>query len=287
MEVEQRLDNLEKKLDEFMKKFEHSEKKKTPVVKAESKNIPFEESFEKCKKGENYPCMYLPKSGKNKDHCCGLDAVLVENEDDDQVKLEGKIEEDYFHSLRCKNCKDKGRTANSISKKKCIEKIKGIDVGKTSDINDETLSFLAGTSKNLPSPTLAMSKKSLSKEIEIEHDDFFHLVLPFNNNNFVFEVSKNKGGTPCRKKTPALKGYIASKEIEKDTYEEEMEEKIPEKIIKELKGVKKFKFDEENIIKEKKKQPVIPTVSKEEDEDDDSSLKDSDLSDILEGLNVE
>lgn len=287
MELEKRIDNLEKNVEKILEKMEQLDKKKSPVGKQSSKNIPFEEAFEKCKTGENYPCMYLPKSGKNKDHCCGIEATLVENEDDEQVKLEGKIKEDFYHSLRCNSCKDKGRTSNSISKKKCEQKIKGINVDETSNV-EEALSFLAGNSKSPHSPSAAMGskKESLSDEIEVEHSDYYHFILPFNDNHFVFEVSKNKSGTPCRKKTPTLKGYLASKKVDKDTYEEEMKEKIPEKLIKELTKVKKFVFKEENIVKEKKKQPVIPTISKEES-DDEPSLGEDELSDILEGLNVE
>ncbi len=285
MSLEQRIEKIEEKLEQIVQKFNSLDKKKTPVTKQSPKNIPFEEAFEKCKGGKNYPCMYLPKSGKNKDHCCGIDAIFVENEEDEQIKLEGKIKEDYFHSLRCNSCKEKGRTANSISKKKCEQKIKGIDVDSTGKVDESALSFLSGETKEFPSPSQAMANKSLSGGLEIKHSNYYHFIVPFNDNNFVFEVSKNKSGTPCRKKTPTLRGYIPKKEVEEDSYEEEMEEKIPEKIIKELAKVKKFIFEDSNIIKEQKKKPVIPTVSKdEEDEDSESDLKESEMDEILNGL---
>lgn len=252
------------------------------------KNITFDEAFEKCKKavqGETlYPCMYLPKSGKFKDKCCGSEAVFVDDKDENQTRIEGKVNEKFFHSLRCNTCQKKGR-ANSESKKKCNEKIKGIDVKSADEVNEKALSFLSGNTSDVISPSRALNKEKLPTGKEIEYDDHFHYLVPFKGNCFVFEHGKNKGGTPCLKKTPTLRGYLDSEEVEEDDYEDDMNTDIPEDLINELKKCKKFKF-EGNIIKSKKEQPVVPQL-KEDNDDEENEMDKSEMDKILEGLDVE
>jgi len=277
------LDKLSEKIDEILNRLDKLEEKITSPknIKQESKFIPFEEAFELCKEGENYPCMYLPKSGKNKNLCCGLNATLVDNEDDEQIKIDGKVDEKAFHSLRCSGCHNKGR-ANSESKKKCNEKIKGINVEATKTVDKDTISFLSGNVDGLLSPSRAISKPAMEKNDDIEYDDHFHSIESIDDNYFIFESTKTKAGTKS-KKTPTLKGYICE-EFDKDNYKDNMEEDIPEKFINMLKKNKKFNFTGD-IVKEK---ITIPRLSKKDEkkEDKEEDEDENNIENILSELDI-
>ena len=158
------IDLLTEKYNDLEKRFKDSPSKQGREI---VKNVTFEEAFLKCKKaaeGEGvYPCMYLPKSGKNKGNCCASEAVFMDNKDDEeQIRIDGKVPEELFHSLRCNACRTRGRS-NSESKKKCTEKIKGINVSKPGEVNESALSFLSGVSNGVVSPSKAIGKgKKLS-----------------------------------------------------------------------------------------------------------------------------
>ena len=291
------IDLLIEKYNDLEKKFKDSPphtKQNRQIVK----NITFEEAFLKCKKavkeGGVYPCMYLPKSGKNKGNCCGSEAVFMDSkEDDEQVRIEGKITEDVFHSLRCNTCRTRGR-ANSESKKKCIEKIKGINVSKPGEVNESALSFLSGVSNDVVSPSKAIGKgKNLPAGTEVEYDDYFHYIVKHDGNSFIFERSKNKSGTPCVKKTPTLRGFIDTEDVDEDDYTEKLKTDIPEELFDDIKKRKKFKFDGKVISN--KKTPVVPQMAEDNDAGDDSDddgkktpeKKTTDVDDILDGLDVE
>ena len=278
-----------KKIDALIEKM--NELKKTPRSsnRETAKNIPFEEAFMKCKKAtsgeEVYPCMYLPKSGKNKGKCCGNEAVFVDNEEGEQVRIKEKVGESFFHSLRCNACQNKGR-ANSESKKLCNQKIKGIDVKSSDGVNEKALSFLSGNTDNVTSPSRAFSKEKLPTGNEIEYDDYFHYLVPHDGNCFVFEYDKNKSGTPCIKKTPTLKGFLEGEKVDEDEYEDKLKKDIPEKIFNDLKNRKRFKFDGV-VIKIKKEEPIVPRLEEEEEDDDEDKLDNSEMEKILEDLDVE
>lgn len=287
------VEEQDKKINSLIEKVNDLEKQPkttTPLKQVNRnvvKNILFEEAFVKCKKaaeGEGiYPCMYLPKSGKFKGQCCGSESVFVDNEEDEQIKIKGKVDESFFHSLRCNTCQTKGR-ANSESKKKCNEKIKGINVKSTDEVNTEALSFLSGNTNGVTSPTNALSKSKLPIGDEVEYDDHFHYLVPYNGQCFVFEHGKNKTGTPCIKKTPTLRGFLDTKEVDKDTYKDKIKKDISEDIINNLKKHKKFSFEGE-IIKSEKEDPIIPQLNKEEKEEPE--IDNDEMDDILKDLNIE
>lgn len=281
--LKQEIETLKEKVNSLEKKFSSSPSRAS--AKPTAKNIPFEEAFEACTKG-TYPCMYLPKSGKNKGNCCGIDAVFVDTADgDDQVKIDGKVSEDLYHSLRCAGCQKKGR-ANSESKKKCTEKIRGINVNSPNEVNQKVLSFLSGNTDGVASPTRALTSNTLPTGTEVERDDCYHYIVPFDGNNFVFEHIKNKNGTPCIKKTPTLRGFFKGEEIDKDDYVDELEDKIPEEIYNKLKDKKKFKFEGE-IIKPKVEEPVVPQLKVTKEPESEDKLGDDEMDEILNGLNIE
>ena len=296
------LENLSKiveehaqQIKELTDKINELEKRKTSTPRQNknvAKNIDFEEAFKKCKKasqGEGfYPCMYLPKSGKNKGKCCGLESTFYDDKDGKQLKITGTVAEEFYHSLRCNPCQNKGR-ANSESKKKCNEKIKGINVESAGEVNEKALSFLSGNTSDVISPTRALAKEKTIEGKEVEKDDCYHYLLPHDSNYFIFEYTKNKNGSPCIKKTPTLRGYINNEEIDEDNYENDMEEDIPENVFKNIKKIKKFKFDG-NIIKEEKEEPIVPQLKakdEEEDEEEEIKLNNDEMDKILEGLDIE
>lgn len=297
------LENLSKiveehaqQIKELTDKINELEKKKTSTPRQNkniAKNIDFEEAFEKCKKASQdssfiYPCMYLPKSGKNKGKCCGSESVFYDDKDGKQVKITGVVAEEFYHSVRCNPCQNKGR-ANSESKKKCNEKIKGINVESAGEVNEKALSFLSGNTSDIISPTRALAKEKTIEGKEVEKEDCYHYLLPHDSNYFIFEYTKNKNGSPCIKKTPTLRGYINNEEIDEDNYENDIEEDIPETIFKNIKKVKKFKFDG-NIIKEEKEEPIVPQLKakdEEEEEEEEIKLNNDEMDKILEGLDIE
>lgn len=283
----QKIELLTEKYNELEKRLKTSPTRQSK--KEVAKNIPFEEAFQKCQQAVEkssfiYPCMYIPKSGKNKGNCCGIDAVFVENSDSEQIKIKGKIEEEFFHSFRCTACQNKGG-ANSESKKKCIEKIKGININTTSQVNEQALSFLSGNVSDITSPSRAIPSSTLPTGTEIECDDCFHYLVPYDGNSFVFEHSKNRSGTPCKKKTPTLRGYIEGEEADQDNYKEIMQNQIPEDVIEKLQKKKKFKF-EGKIIKKQKEEPIVPQLE-ERKEEPEEVIDNSEMDEILAELDVE
>lgn len=290
-EIKKEIKKCNEKIDLLSKKFEEFQKikvKETPTKQTVSKNISFEEAFEQClkavKEEEPYPCMYLSKTGKSKDKCCGTDAVMVSNEDDEQLKIKGEVEKLFFHSLRCNACKKKGQ-ANSESKKKCLEKINGVNPTKASEVNKETLSFLSGNAGPV-SPSSAIPKKTLKTSMEIKHEKVFHTIAPYKGKSFVFEREMTKTGKPHLKKTPILKGYVDSEEIDEDEYENEIITDIDENLLTELKEFEKFNF-EGTVVKTKNKPPVIPIVKEDDknsDDDDDDDDKNEGIDEILDGF---
>ena len=282
-EQNKKIELLNEKFNELEKKFKNTPVRKTK--KESAKNIDFEEAFKNCQEANksesfNFPCMRIFKSGQQKGKCCGITAVLVENEDNEQVKINGKIEEEFFHSLRCTSCKSKGG-ANSESKKKCTEKIKGINVKTTSQVNEKALSFLSGNTIDVISPTRAIPSANLPTGTEIEYDDHYHYLVPYEGNSFIFEHAKNRSGTPSLKKTPTLRGYVEGEEADEDNYKEMMKEKIPEDIFNKLAKKKNFKF-EGKVIKKPKEEPIVPQLqNREEEEEEEEPNNDSDVDEIL------
>lgn len=268
---------------------ELSKNKITPkkAPKLSPLNLDFEEIFSSCEKGKPL-CFYMPKTGDGKGKGCGRPAVFVDNDDGEQVKIEGEISKEFFHSFRCPNCQKKGRTGISLSKKKCLEKIKGINVKKTGEVDTKALNFLAGSADGMVSPTRALSNsKPKPSGDEYIYDDHIHYLLAHDDNKYIFEYAKNKNNTPNQKKTPTLRGYVKEEDFDKDTYNDMIKTSVKDEILEKLKEDRKYFFDGQ-IIKEKK-EVIIPTLEapKKEEVDDKEMISEDAIDEILKGLGVE
>ena len=285
------LHNIVKQLITRIDKLENTKKSPAKVPKAAPKNIIFEDSWAQCinvkTSEEVYPCMYLRKSGTHKGTCCGLPATVYFNDDLEKTTLKGIIEKEYFHSLRCPSCENKGH-ANSESKKKCLQKIKGVDVKKSGQVDTKALDFLAGSADGMVSPTRALSNsKPKPSGDEYIYDDHIHYLLAHDDNKYIFEYAKNKNNTPNQKKTPTLRGYVKEEDFDKDTYNDNIKTSIKDEILEKLKEDRKYFFDGQ-IIKEKK-EVIVPTLEapKKEEVTDKELISEDAIDEILNGIKLE
>lgn len=247
-----------------------SNNKSTPKkVKVVSKSISFEEAYEQCCKinkeegdYKTYPCFYIAKGGAKKGLACGLPAAYVDTENAEKVAIEkfGKLVPNlFYHSLRCPSCKDKGRS-NSQSKRLCLEKIKGVVVENTVEVDKEVFSFLNGTvGEGYTSPTRAIDNaKSEPDGFKIMYDNHVHYLLEHNDNKYIFEYAKNKNSTTNLKKTPTLRGRVSIDDYNEETYLENIKEAVEKETLENLKKERKFFFDGQII--ELKKEIVVPKL---------------------------
>jgi len=292
--MDERFDKIEALLANLTERLEKLESQKNNVsprgTKSAARNIPFEQAWQECLNYAQtgvYPDMYLRKSGQFKNTCSGEPAVYYFNEDGEKTKITGEVPQILWHSLRSEKNKDKGH-ANSESKKKCLEKIKGVDVKKSSEVDKQAFDFLAGKTEGIISPTRALSPaKTKPSGEEIVYDDHIHYLHTHGDSKYIYEYAKNKNGNPNLKKTPTLRGSVKTSDYNKEDYLENINTSIDFNVLEKLKEDRKYFFDGE-VVKVKK-EILVPTlkVEKKEEEPETNEITEDAIDEILNGIEIE